>query len=454
MEEIKGKSVLILGYGQEGKSTHKYLREKHPDKIIGIADFQEVKDCLDSTATKIHTGSNYLSFIAEYDVIVRSPGITLLTPEIQAAINQGKQVTSATNIFLSQGRGTIIGITGTKGKSTTSTLIFNILSKHYADVKLAGNIGKPALDYLADSNENTIFVLELSSYQLFDLKSSPHISVLLNIVPEHLDYHGGFENYIAAKENILRYQTEKDFIIANPNHSTVLLLLAKTAAKKIYFSPEKTAHYHYNSYIEDGYIVTCKDGIKQQVISIKDIPLIGAANLENILAATTVGTILDVPLTYIAEAIREFKPLRHRLEFVGEYKGIKFYDDSIATIPQATINAIAALEKVETLIAGGHDRGLDFAELGTYIINKSIKTLILFPETGNKIWEAVCKASPHKRPQKYDVTSMEEAIKIVYQTASVGTVCLFSPASPRTRWLFNTFDERGDLFKEYLIKYG
>ncbi|MBZ8181751.1 UDP-N-acetylmuramoyl-L-alanine--D-glutamate ligase [Oscillatoria salina] len=457
MAEIEGKSILILGYGREGQSVHKYLLKHYPDRVIGIADLNEVKDCFDSKA-KIHSGANYLSAISEYDVIVRSPGITLLTPEIQAARSSGKEVTSATNIFLSECQGTIVGITGTKGKSTTSTLIFAILSKHYPDVKLVGNIGQPSLDYLEGANEETIFVLELSSYQLSDVQSSPNISVLLNIVPEHLDYHGGFAGYVAAKENILKYQTKQDIIVGNPNHETVGQAIHKSVAQKIYFSPEKNFDYDYTAYIEDGYIISqLQNGSKEKVISVEEIPLIGFGNLENTLAATTVGIILNVPTALIAEAIKEFKPLRHRLEFVGEYRGIRFYDDSIATIPEAAINAIAALgDDVETLILGGHDRGLDFSELGTYIISKPIKTLILFPDTGTRIWSAVCQAEPEekKRPQKYDVTSMEEAVKIVYSNTSPGKVCLLSPASPRTRWLFHSFDERGDTFKKYAIELG
>ncbi|MEC4984278.1 MAG: UDP-N-acetylmuramoyl-L-alanine--D-glutamate ligase [Oscillatoria sp. PMC 1068.18] len=457
MAEIEGKSVLILGYGKEGKSVHQYLLKHYPDKVIGIADQNEVKDCFDSQA-KIHSGANYLAAISEYDVIVRSPGITLLTPEIEAARSLGKEVTSATNIFLSQCPGTIVGVTGTKGKSTTSSLILEMLSKHYSDVKLVGNIGQPSLDYLAAATAETIFVLELSSYQLSDVTSSPNISVLLNIVPEHLDYHGGFAGYVAAKENILRYQTNQDIIIGNPHHETVANAIVKSAAKKIYFSLENNSSYDYTAYVEDGEIITkLKDGSLEKVISVAEIPLIGFGNLENTLAATTVATILDVPVRKIAEAIQEIKPLRHRLELVGEYRGIRFYDDSIATIPEAAINAIAAFgDDVETLILGGHDRGLDFSQLGTYILSKPIQTLILFPDTGLRIWSAVCEAEPEekKRPQKYEVTSMEEAIKIVYETTSPGKVCLFSPASPRTRRLFPNFDDRGDAFKKYAAELG
>ena len=201
MREIQGASILILGYGREGKSVHRYLLQNYPDIKIGIADLKGVKEPIDP-ATSVHAGEDYLASLQYYDTIVRSPGIPLRTAAIQQAINTGKQVTSATNIFLAEQQGNIIGITGTKGKSTTSSLIFAILQRQYPDVRLVGNIGKSALDYLADADGDTIFVFELSSYQLEDIRCSPHIAVFLNLVPEHLDYHGGFLDYAEAKENI------------------------------------------------------------------------------------------------------------------------------------------------------------------------------------------------------------------------------------------------------------
>lgn len=457
MEEIQGQSVLILGYGREGKSVHKYLRENHPDKQVDIADQEGVEKCLDQAA-KVYSGSNYLSSISQYDTIVRSPGITLLTPELQAVISSGKHVTSATNIFFANCPGTVIGITGTKGKSTTSTLIYKILSQHYQDVYLVGNIGNPTLDCLANAKQNSIFVVELSSYQLYDLRYSPYLAVVLNIVPDHLDYHGGFINYVNAKANLVKNQTKKDLIVVNPNHPNLAQVLAQSSAQKYYFSSDKNTKYPYTAYVENGYIVVSnKNQQIQPIISLQELPLLGEGNLENILAATTVGNIFQVPSKKICTAIKAFKPLRHRLELIGEYRGIRFYDDSIATVPEAAMNAIEAFaDDVETLIVGGNDRGLDFSDFGTYLVKKSIKTLILFPDTGARIWQAVCEAESDEkmRPKKYDVVSMKEATKIAYKNSSPGKVCLFSPASPRTRSLFSTFDERGDLFRKFVIELG
>jgi len=457
MEEIKGKSILILGYAKEGKSVHQFLLKNYPDRQIGIADCEAVRDCIDSSA-KIHSGADYLASIDRYDTIVRSPGITLKTPELQDAIARGQHVTSATNLFFSRCPGTAIGVTGTKGKSTTSTLIYKILSQHYTDVRFVGNIGSPSLDSLRNASAKTLFVFELSSYQLDDARYSPQIAVLLNIVPEHLDYHGGFLSYIEAKKNIVRYQTKTGFAIANPNREIVEQAIAVSPAQKRYFTPHNSDNRPYCAYVENNSIVAqTQEGKPNEVISLDDIPLLGSGNLENTLAATTVGVLLKVPFAKIKSAIANFKPLKHRLEFIGEYRGIRFYNDSIASVPEAAMNAIEALgNDVKTLIAGGNDRGLDFSEFGKYLAEKSIETLILFPDTGVRIWEATCNAihDPKLRPKKYDVTSMEEAVRIAYQTTSPGTICLLSPASPRTRPLFRTFDERGDLFRKFAIELG
>lgn len=451
MKEIEGKSVLILGYAREGRSTHRYLSAHYPGKKIGVADKQEIQKPLEPDV-EIYSGENYLEGVANYDVIVRSPGVPLQLPELQEAIKLGKRVTSETNIFFSECPGTIIGVTGTKGKSTTASLISEILKERYEDVRLAGNIGRPSLDYLTGAGKETVFVIELSSQQLDDIRYSPHIAVILAIVPEHLDYHEQFREYVRAKSNIVKYQKSTDIVVFNPLHKLVADIASRAASKKFRFSIEVRSEA--NCFIDDSNVVLRESGGKVQlVMSVQNIPLIGRGNLENVLAAISVGTLMEVPIERIREAVTKFKPLEHRLEFVAERKGIKFYNDSLATIPEAAINALDALgENVETLIAGGFERGLDFSELGRFIAKSRVRTLILFPETGKKIWEAVCKAIPEseRRPKMYQVSSMKEAVEIASAKTQPGKICLLSPASA-SFGLFRDYQDRGKQFKDLVL---
>ncbi len=453
MKEILGQSVLLLGYDREGKSTHRYLLDHYPDKKIGIADQRDVEPIVDSSV-ELHTGKDYLQSLIGYDVVVRSPGVPLQLPELQECIEEGKKVTSATNIFFSECPGMVIGVTGTKGKSTTASLTNQILCREYPDVRLVGNIGRPALDYLHGADKKTIFVAELSSFQLEDIHYSPHITVLLAIVPEHLDRYRDFSEYVRAKGRILEHQTAEDIVIFNPSHEVVDRLGMKGLGRKFRFSlkPRKEA----DCYFEGNDVFVQKGNNEPQfVLHQSEIPLVGKGNLENTLAAVSVGVILNVPLLKIRQSISEFKSLEHRLEFAGEYRGIRFYNDSLATIPEATIHALEALgDDVETLIAGGHERNLDFSKLKEFLGKRRLRTLILFPPTGERIWEALSGSTPKElQPKRHDVSSMEEAVRIAFATTSPGKICLLSPAAA-SFGLFRDYQERGEQFKELVERLG
>jgi len=417
VKEIIGSSILILGYGAEGQSVHRWLKKFYPRLKIGIADKKRDK--------------NYLDAIKNYDTIVRSPGIPADSPALLKASIAGKQLTSATNIFFSVCPGKIIAVTGTKGKSTTASLIQTILSTAYPDVRLVGNIGNPALNYLDGADKNTLFVIELSSYQLEDIRYSPFVAVILDIVPEHLDRYRNFETYVAAKSQIVRFQSTSDYVIFNQSHKIPAGIASQSSARKIHFSLDTP-------------------------LPMSNIPLLGQGNLENCLAAVTATKIFLVPASAIRQAIKNFRPLPHRLEKIGRHRGIIFYNDSIATIPQATIHALNALgENVATLIAGGFDRGLDYSELGKFLVNrKGLKNLILFPDTGDKIWRAILAAAEkQKHPlylMKFPVSSMKQAVNIAFAKTGKGKICLLSPAAASYN-SFKNFEVRGDEFKKQVF---
>ncbi|HOK35198.1 MAG TPA: UDP-N-acetylmuramoyl-L-alanine--D-glutamate ligase [Candidatus Pacearchaeota archaeon] len=437
---LKEKRILILGFGREGKDTLLFLRKIFPEKQIGIADKLEIKnlklEIKDYKKIKWYFGKDYLKAIDDYDIIIKSPGIPIHLPEIEKAKKE-KKLTSQTEIFFENCPGMIIGITGTKGKSTTTSLIYKVLKNGGIKAHLVGNIGKPVLSSLLKASQKDVFVYELSCHQLWNLKHSPHIAVFLNLYPEHLDYYKSFQEYARAKANICLWQTKDDFLIYNAKDENVKKFAKKSKAKKV-------ALKNYSNTIKN--------------VGIKKIPLIGEHNLLNISAAIEVGKIFKIQNKKIKEAVENFKPLHHRLELVGTFKDITFYNDSLATIPETTIAAIDAFgNKAETIILGGYDRNLSFKKLAEKVLNSGIKTVILFPTTGEKIWKDIEKLSKVQKlsnlPQHFFVDNMKDAVKLAFENTHKGKVCLLSCASSSFS-LFRDYKEKGNLFKKWVRCYG
>jgi UDP-N-acetylmuramoyl-L-alanine---L-glutamate ligase len=442
-EELGQKSILILGFGTEGHATYEFLRKRWPSKPLTIADKRSLEEFPAEVARRIqgdphitgNFGPRYLDSADGYNgVIIKTPGIPASIDAIARSLKTGSILTSHSQIFLSNyPREKVIGITGTKGKSTTASLIHHILRSAGMPAELVGNIGKPPLARIEEVSENTFFVYEFSSHQLAEIRTSPHIAVLLNVVPEHLDYYDTFEEYAAAKENITRFQTAEDFLIFNSDYPVPAAIAGRSKATLKPFSAQ------------DG-----TDG----VIKPGEIPLPGKFNLQNVMAAIAVASLCGVPAEVIRTAILSFRPLPHRLEPVGTFKGITFYDDSIATIPDATLAALETLgSDVQTLILGGHERNLSFSELGT-LLPPNIRTVILFPPTGLRIWNAIETHSKNPAlPSAFFVRDMEQAVKIAYEHTGEGKICLLSPASP-SFGTFRDYAERGDFFKAFVRKFS
>ncbi len=445
MEEIRGSRVLILGYGREGQSTHHYLAKHRPDLTIGIADQKVVTPIHEAAATtEIYCGPQYLEKAHTFDTIIHSPGLVLSALPLQK-VGHHTHITTATNLFFSLCPGKIIGVTGTKGKSTTSSLIAAIAGQHFPDVRWAGNIGKPMLDCLMGATTSSLFVLELSSFQLEDIRYSPHLSVLLNIVPEHLDHHGSFEAYVSAKGNIARFQREGDYFI---HHLSSSYSAGLSKAKEFTYSETKTDAICYL----DGEILYTTGNTP--IVKLSEVALRGRGNILNLLAAVTAGLVLHVPIEKIKKAVTSFVSLEHRLELVGEFNGIRFVNDSLATIPEALINALDAFgDEVDTLIAGGFDRGLDFSVVGPALVNSKVRNLILFPTTGSKILDAARKNGLSASISCHFTESMEDAVAHAYASTKKGKVCLLSPASSSFN-LFKDYKERGDKFKSLVKTLG
>jgi len=435
--KIRNKKLLVLGFGKEGKDNYFTLRKLFPGKILAIADkleFKElpkkIQDLLKKDKNlKLYLGKNYLQCLKNYQLIIKTPGIKL--SNLEQFLRKKTKITSQTEIFFEYCPGKIIGVTGTKGKGTTSSLIYQILKKGGFKVHLIGNIGRPVFQTLLRAKTSDIFVYEISSHQLQNLKRSPYIAVFLNLYPDHLDYYKNFKEYSQAKESIARYQTKKDYFIYNSEQKLLREIAKKSKAKKIPFNFKKIRKL-------------------EKIISRKEIPLKGNFNLLNILAAVLVVEIFNVSPKDIKKGIKSFKPLSHRLEFIRKYKEIEFYNDSFATIPQATIVAMDALgRKVKTLILGGSSKGkIGFSLLAKKILENKIENLILFPCTGKKIWKEVLnfKKRSQNLPKSFFVSSMAEAVKTACKCTKKGSICLLSPASASFS-IFRNYKERGNLFK-------
>lgn len=400
LAELKNKSILILGFGKEGQDTLAFLNKTFPEKSdIGVADQKDDK--------------NYLDKIKDYDVVIKSPGIPFkILPQ-----NSLEKIITQTDIFFNNCPGKIVGVTGTKGKSTTSALIYAILKEGGINAHLVGNIGIPVLNFLADATKDDVYVYELSSHQLFNLKKSPNIAIFLNIFQEHLDYYKNFQEYAGAKANITLNQTAADYLIFNKNDELVSDFAKKSMAQKI---PIDGEYYELD---------------------------------QN--AARKVGKIFQISEEKIENAINNFKPLEHRLENVGTFKGITFYDDALSTIPETAIFAVRKLgESVQTIMLGGYDRGIDFKKLIDELDQKeNIKNLIFFPTTGQIIWQEIKNRGAEKKFNAFFTDNMEEAVKIAYQNTQPGKICLMSCASTSFS-IFKDYKEKGELFKKFVKVYG
>ncbi len=326
----------------------------------------------------VSLGENYLSKLIGYDIIFRSPSCMPNIPEIQAELKRGAILTSEIEMVMEFCPGKIIGVTGSDGKTTTTTLIYEILREKGYSCYLGGNIGVPLFTKIQNMTSEDIVVLELSSFQLMNIKTSPDIAVVTNVTPNHLNVHKSYNEYITAKENIFRFQPKAGITVLNYDNDVTNKMVEKVPGKAILFSSKVKLD---NGYIvDDNKIKLCHNGLRRHIIEAKQIHLRGIHNLENICAAlAATSTLVDIE-TQI-KAITSFKGVEHRLEFIREKDGVKWYNDSIGTSPTRTIAGLNSFEERIVLIAGGYDKHLDYEPLAKPIIDH-VDTLILLRTNG------------------------------------------------------------------------
>ncbi len=446
IQELTGKRVLILGFGREGRSTYRFIKNNNIDCVIGIADIKEITDEeIIQAGVILHTGENYLDAMKDYDVIMKTPGQSFKDIDLTGLRDK---VTSQTELFLKYGKDKIIGITGTKGKSTTSSLIYAMLKEKY-NALLVGNIGLPAFEEMETYNTTDYYVYELSSHQLEFVDCSPHIAVLLNMYEDHLDHYKGYEEYKEAKRNIYKYQDENDYYIFNADETNVLNGDRLLKQHHIGVGKEETDEQESCYYSNDQVRINIHGDI-MTVHEPKNESIRGAHNSYNIAVATTVAKLLDVEDDKIAKAIMEFKPLAHRLEKIGVYDGVTYIDDSIATIPEAVISSVESIPNINTVIIGGMDRGIHYESLVEFLSQGKVENVILMYNSGRKIYEELKKTGT--KSNYVLAADLEKAVELATQITKKGTICLMSPAAA-SYGVFKNFEERGDKFKEYVEKY-
>lgn len=419
---FKNKRVLILGLGREGRSTLDIL--KNIDCTIGISD-KNLTPSDDLKDYELYVGENYLDCLNDFDIIMKSPGVALLNT---VSNNIKSKITSQTDLLLRFCDNTIIGITGTKGKSTTSSLTCHILQQCGKNAILIGNIGIPPLERIDEFSDDTIIVCEMSCHQLEYVKASPDTAVFLNLFEEHLDHYVDFNAYRIAKENIYRYQDESDMLIVNSqlapeNYKGELLTASLEKQADIYVTE--------NELNVNGIIIPL-DKIRTQ--------LIGHHNFYNIGIAVCVALSQGCSIDLVLDAIPSFCGLPHRLENVGTFGGVQYINDSISTCPSTTIAAVHSFDEVDALIVGGMDRGIDYTELVKFINECDIQNIILLPDSGYRIYDSLDK----EKRTVYKAADLADAVDYAKKHAKVR--CLLSPAAA-SYGFYKNFEERGEHFR-------
>ncbi len=425
---FKDKSVLILGYGREGRATLKFLRKHYPDKVFTVADKNPV--AVDDSRVELICGEEYLKHLNEFDIVMQSPGISLR----DVVISKRTIVTGEMDLFLRFVPCKKIGITGTKGKTTTTTLIYKILQAANIPSMVMGNIGTPVFESL-DEIEGKIAVIEMSCHQLEFAKASPDVAVFTNAYPEHLDHYNGFEGYINAKLNIVRNQNENGLFISNADQPL------ESVVGDLSFVKARRKEISAKAYETDAFF-------KRLTALSPALP--GEHQWQDIFFAATAVREFGASDEAIEKAVREFGGIEHRLENFNTKNGIKFYDDAIATIPNAVLGNVRALGNVGTLIIGGMDRGLDYSEFIEELMSAPIDNLLCMPETGYNIADELTRKNCTLNIVKCE--TLEEAVAKSFELTKQGKACLLSPAAASYN-RYKNFEEKGNAFKKLVAEY-
>jgi UDP-N-acetylmuramoylalanine--D-glutamate ligase len=440
--ELQAKNVLVVGFERTGEALCSFLlgrgaRVRVTEKKTAEALGERVR-AFAERGVVFETGGHRPESFLEADLIVPSPGVPPI-PELVAAREKGVPVLSEIEVAFRFLKGRIAGVTGSNGKSTTATLVHKILREAGLHSRLAGNIGTPLISFVERSRADDIYVTEISSFQLeYTELFTPAVAVLLNVSENHLDWHGSFGSYFAAKKKLVLRQGPDACAVLNRDDARVWGLAAKAASRVYGFSRKRPVRR--GAYVEGDNIMVRDGGRPERVLPVRSIKLPGQHNLENVLAAALTGRILGAPAASIRRAVRDFRGLEHRLEDVLTVGGVRFVNDSKATTVDATLKALASFDRPGVLILGGRGKGGDFSGLRP-AVRKRARQVVLVGEAADKIEKALGGVAPVVRAADY-----REVVRSAFAAARRGDVVLLAPAA--TSWdMFANFEERGRIFK-------
>ncbi|MDX1765933.1 MAG: UDP-N-acetylmuramoyl-L-alanine--D-glutamate ligase [Candidatus Saccharimonadales bacterium] len=429
--EYEDKRVAIAGLGVEGRSALKFFRGR--GALVTIVDEAESLAELPD-GVEAFLGPESFESLDKFDIISRAPSIR---PD---RLPSGPQITSVTIEFFNRCPAPIIAVTGTKGKGTTTTLIAEILKNAGKTVHILGNIGAPGLDILDHISKDDVVCYEISSFQLWDLKKSPKVAVVLMVVEDHLDVHRSPEEYYEAKANIGRFQSSDDLVVVHPDNQNSAAIASKSPARMVRYLTEEGAHIR-------GDDIVISD---QKICSVGEVGLIGRHNLENIAAAVTAAWEYTQDIPAIATAVKEFSGLEHRLEKVADIGGISYYDDSFSTTPTTTMAAINSFDQPIVLIIGGWDKGANFSEMADLIQKSNVKGVVVAGDTAPKILKAL-ESVEYQGQVSSGQSGMTDMVSAAKDMATDGDIVLLSPGCA-SFGLFDNYKQRGNQFKDEVRK--
>jgi UDP-N-acetylmuramoylalanine--D-glutamate ligase len=451
--ELKNKRVLVVGLGKSGISAAMFLRGLGArvtvsDTRSAVALAEQIPALLDA-GIMVESGGHGLLTFRRQDLIVVSPGVPLDTPEVKQVIGYGLPVIGELELASRYLKGGIIAVTGSNGKTTTTTLIGKIFTDAGVPTQVGGNIGLPVIELIAESMDETVNVLEVSSFQLETTEQfHPRIAIILNITPDHLDRHGSFERYVAAKEKIFANQTSADALVLNADDLATQMCAGKTKANVYWFSGTKVVRQ--GAFVRDGVVcwIEKEGGKAEPILPVAEIALKGAHNVENVLAAVCAARLSTIPAETIRTSVASFKAVEHRLEYVRTAKGVEFYNDSKATNVDAAIKAVASFAGCVHLILGGKDKDSDYAqmaEIGGKPIGERVKRVYTIGSAAEKIERQLAGVAKIEA-----AGTLESAVAKAAQAAVAGDVVLLAPACSSFDQ-FDNYEHRGRVFRQLVM---
>ena len=446
LKGLQDQTVAVIGIGVSNQPLIQLLLSRNISVAACDKKSREalgpLAEELEKGGCRLRLGEDYLQGL-DQDVIFRTPGMRPDLPELTAAVERGSLLTSEMEVFFEVCPCTKIAVTGSDGKTTTTTIIAELLRAAGKTVHLGGNIGHPLLAETGGMEPEDIAVLELSSFQLMTMTHSPHIAVVTNLAPNHLDVHRDFAEYISAKENIFTHQKAEDIAVFNADNDVTLEESGRVPGRARLFSRQRELED--GVFLRDSAIVCRRGGVEREVLRLSGIKLPGVHNVENYMAAIAAVDGL-VPDEIIRKFAAEFGGVEHRIELVRELNGVRYYNDSIASSPSRTIAGLRSFDQKIILIAGGKDKGIPYDALGPEV-NEHVKLLILCGATAEVIRRAVERAENYSELEIAEVSDYQEAVSLAQSRAKEGDVVMLSPASTSFD-RFANFMERGRVFKE------